>query len=368
VRMKSSVDAKAFSNALDQVSKVLKKSVLPILSEVSVRFSEDRCVLTATDLETWITTEIPARGDTFSFVFSRTKDVARACRLFDGDLIIEMTQTGDERKRSLLTTLRCGSRVAEFAAMLPEDYPVLSPIETETALTLNAAELHSRVEHVSYATIKPSANRTRVDLTCVQFEKGRIFALDGHRAACDASEKQVFPKPFMTSAEGLSHLKMFGSREVSVRYGKSRVQVTDGTSSLYLRMVEAPLFQLDNAVPKCYREEFYIRTKEFLRELDYLKKIAVGEKVIAVRLRGDQLFVSAPSGTYATRIKLDGTNGMTVGFDLKYMEDALQQFKDAPWVRMKISGETSPIVLEEEGRGDFAMVLPVRLKKEVLAA
>ena len=368
MKMKSSVDAKAFSKALDQVSKVLKKSVLPILGEVSVLFLENKCVLTATDLETWITTEIPACGDTFSFVFSRTKDVARACRLFEGDLIIELTETGRERERSLLTTLRSGSRVAEFAAMLPEDYPVLSPITAETAVTLNASELYTRIERVRYATQKPSPNCARVDLTCVQFEKDRIFALDGYRAACDTSEKQIFPKPFMTSGKALSHLKMFGSREVSVRYGKNRVQVTDGISSLYLRMAEAPVYQLDNAVPKSYREEFYIRPKDFLRELDYLKKIAVGEKVIAVRFRGDQLFVSASSGTYSSHIKLDGTNDTTVGFDLRYMEDALQQFKDETWVKMKVSSETSPFILEAAERGDFAMVLPFRLKKEVLAA
>lgn len=368
MRMKSSVDAKAFSKALDQVSKVLKKSVLPILGEVSVLFLENKCILTATDLETWITTEIPARGDTFAFVFSRTKDVARACRLFEGNLTIEVTETGRERERSLLTTLRCGSRAGEFAALLPEDYPVLSPITAETAVTMNAAELFTRVERVRYAAKKPSPNCARVDITCVQFDGKRIFALDGYRVACDASEAQIFPKPFMTSGEALSHLKMFGSNEVSIRYGKNRIQVTDGTSSLYLRMADAQIFQLDNAVPKSYREAFHIRPKDFLRELDYLKKIAVGEKVIAVRFRGDQLFVSAASGTYSTHIELDGTNDTTFGFDLSYMEDALRQFKDEPWVKMKVSSEVSPFILEAEGRGDFAMVLPFRLKKEVLAA
>lgn len=71
--MLATVDAKAFSEVLKSVVPVLKTSCIPVLEEVSVRFSDGRCILTATDLNTWIIREIPASGDNFSFVFSRTK-------------------------------------------------------------------------------------------------------------------------------------------------------------------------------------------------------------------------------------------------------------------------------------------------------
>ncbi len=38
--MKSTVDAKAFSAALDKVSKVLRKSAVPIIEQICVRFEE----------------------------------------------------------------------------------------------------------------------------------------------------------------------------------------------------------------------------------------------------------------------------------------------------------------------------------------
>ena len=50
--MKSTVDAKAFSAALDKVSKVLRKSDVPIIEQIYVRFEGDRCICTATDLIT----------------------------------------------------------------------------------------------------------------------------------------------------------------------------------------------------------------------------------------------------------------------------------------------------------------------------
>lgn len=45
---KAVVDAKTFSSALDQVSKVLRKSSIPVLAEALVSISDGQCTLTAT--------------------------------------------------------------------------------------------------------------------------------------------------------------------------------------------------------------------------------------------------------------------------------------------------------------------------------
>ena len=59
---------------------------------------------------------------------------------------------------------------------------------------------------------------------------------------------------------------------------------------------------------------------------------------------------------------------MEFGFNLDYMTDALEQFKKEPSVNMKISaGSLGPIIIEAQGRGDRAMVLPVQMKKAAAA-
>lgn len=49
------------------------------------------------------------------------------------------------------------------------------------------------------------------------------------------------------------------------------------------------------------------------------------------------------------------------------MLDALKQFRKEPEVQIKLSGVYTPIVVDAEGRGDFALVLPVRLREEKAA-
>ena len=92
--MKSTVDAKAFSAALDKVSKVLRKSAVPIIEQICVRFEGDRCICTATDLITWVSVELPAQGDVFSFAFTKTRDVVKVSRFFDGNLVVELRELG----------------------------------------------------------------------------------------------------------------------------------------------------------------------------------------------------------------------------------------------------------------------------------
>ena len=49
------------------------------------------------------------------------------------------------------------------------------------------------------------------------------------------------------------------------------------------------------------------------------------------------------------------------------MIDALRQFRGESWVKMKVNSYVAPIILEAEGRSDFAMVLPVRMKQAAAA-
>lgn len=77
--------------------------------------------------------------------------------------------------------------------------------------------------------------------------------------------------------------------------------------------------------------------------------------------------MNVPSGRFTTRVSMVGRGDLTIGFNLRDMLDALKQFRKEPTVRIKLSGPYTPIVVEAEGRSDFALVLPVRLRDEMAA-
>lgn len=365
--MRATVDAKKFTQALSQVTKAIKQSALPVMEGVLVRIKDGRCTLTATDFTTWLTTSIPADGDDLGFVFPHPKDTARACGHFEGKLSLETEETVQGNDSCLQLTMSCGPRAAQVIAFLPEDYPAMPEQKTKYTYTVNAAQLLERAEHVKYALKKPD-DKLEARRTHVQFSGDKVFALDGYRLAWDVDDSLSVRQPFMVLPEALEHLKMFGDQEVTASMGERYLRMTDGTTTIQTRIEGPFVFDVDGAVPPKFAEEFYISPKEFLGELDYLKKLIRSTDKANIGFSGGRLYLSTASGSYSTQVQVDGESSIDFGFELRYMVDALRQFRGEPAVKMKAISPVAPIVLEAEGRSDFAMVLPVRVKAATRAA
>ena len=367
--MKAKVDAKSFIAALERVSGLIRKSSIPVLNAVLVRFEEDRCTLTATNLDTYLSVEVTAEGDNFAFLLDRPRECARAFRQFEGELSLEQTEMGKGDRRRIKLALSCGPRSAGLNPFLPEDFPRYPIWEAKDSFTANAARLYARVERVKYAVGISRKEEARACLVSVQFSGNRVYTLDGYRMAWDTDPELDVPRPFMAAPDALEHLKLFGDQEVSVQLGDRFARVTDGITSLLFRLPEGELFKLDSAIPERYQAEAQVSPAEFLAELKYLKQSLRGKRAHLVRFSGGALLAESLGERYATKIPATGCDGVEFGFNLDYMADALEQFGKEPSVKMKVSaGSLGPIIFEADGRNDHAMVLPVRLKEASRAA
>ncbi len=367
--MKASVDAKTFSAALDKAGTVLKRAVVPALETVSLQFGDGKCVMTATDLATWLLVEIPAQGDTFECAFLRNKEAAKTCRFFDeGQLSVEIVDSEDGRHKQRQIILSSGSRTAEFEGLPPDENLLRLPTdEIKTSFSVDTAALLKRVDRVKYAAMKRT-NPSRPDFACVQFEKNVVLALDGRRAAYDTDPSLTFPRPFLVAADALTHLKLFGGSPVQAHIGVRFVQFVGEGISLYCSNGGVEAFRLDKAIPKEFREEIYIHPKEFLRELDYLKSLLRSKEKPFIRFRSGELSLDAVFRQGQTNVSIEGKSTIEFGFDLNLMTEALKRFEGEAQVKIRVASQSSPLILEAEGRNDHALVLPVRLRQDRAAA
>ena len=348
------------------VCKILKKCAIPILEEVCLRIQNGRCTLTATDLETWLTAELPASGDDMFFVFRKTKDILRACSHFAGERTMEFSETQSGSKKAGRVLLRCERRGAEFEVYDGADYPNMPQAPEGDAFSVSSARLSACVERVRYAAEKPSVS-ARPAAICVQFCGNRVYALDGTRLACDTLEGVSFPKPFLVRADVLAHLSAFGKEDMTVRIGSSHVLFASGNLRMLARLQGVDTYNVDAVIPKGYRESVTVKTADFVRELNYLKECSVLTAKPYVRFAGEQLSIAASGGAFETGIEVRGRGDMVLGFDLYHMLDALKQFKGEAEVCIHLSSPHAPIVIDAAGRSDFALVVPARLKEEMAA-
>lgn len=71
---------------------------------------------------------------------------------------------------------------------------------------------------------------------------------------------------------------------------------------------------------------------------------------------------------FYSSVHITGTGDIPFACDLRYMKDALRQFKNEELVRIKTVSTVTPVIIEAEGRSDFALICPVRFRDELEAA
>lgn len=357
--MRAVVDSSAFTAALKDAARVLGASPIPELSEVRAQFSDGRCVLTATDLTTWLTAELPATGNDFSFLFSNTKNLVKACRYYSGEITFELN--GDEKNPSL--QISCGDKGGISPVHSDRDYPVFPMVEGDTVIC-DADVLYRRVERIRYAA---AGNASRPELSGVRFQDERIWCVDGYRAAVSRNAALRVEWPFILPAEALRNLRVFGTHPVKIQAGTKCVCFSGKERRLMIKSLEAgDRLDLDSVMAERLRGQYRICRSEFLEALRYLKEFVRTKGDYSTAFVDGRLVIQTAAGQYSADLGLGPACRIETAFDLRFMKEALEQFDGAEYVTLQIADAPMPIFLSEDSGENTALVLPVRLRKENL--
>ena len=357
--MRAVVDSSAFSAALKDAARVLGASPIPELSEVRAQFSGGRCILTATDLTTWLTAELPATGDDFSFLFSSTKNLVKACGYYSGDIFFELE--GDEESPTLRVS--CGDKTGALPVYSDQNYPVFPEAEGNTVIC-DADALYRRIERIRYAAV---GNASRPELSGVRFQDERIWCVDGYRAAVSRNAVLCVERPFILPAEALRNLRVFGTQPVKIQVGTKCVCFSGRDRRLMIKPLEAgDRLELDSVMTERPRGQYRICRTEFLEALRYLKEFVRTKGEYSTAFVDGRLVIQTAAGQYSADLGLGPACRIETAFDLRFMKEALEQFDGAGYVTLQIADAPMPIFLSEDSGENTALVLPVHMRKENL--
>ena len=358
--MRSSVNAAAFYKAMTALMEVPSKSSIRVLREIKVAFDANQCVLSATDLNTWMSVTLPASGDSFDFVFRNSANIQKVCRHFDGTLELELQQRGDES----FLTMRSGGKGGEFAVYDTEDCPTWPEFEAKQSYTANAANILKCVKQVKYAV---DLRSTRPEYQGVLFQNKHIWAVEGHRAACCDDGGLSVEKPFTVAVPALEHLKVFGNTDIQIDVNERCVTFRNEWIRLTAHCVPnaTPLIY-ENIVPQSWKEEFCFHRKDFVQALKYLLACIGKTDKPYVRFENGLLTLRSKDCLYKAAVSISAESSIIFGFDARFMLDALTQFEKQDLVTMRLTSPLGAILLV--AGNSSAIVLPIRLKEEQKAA
>ena len=262
--MKNSVDAAAFYKAMTALLDIPAKSSIRTLREIKVTFDANQCVLSATDLNTWMSVMLPASGDSFDFVFRNSANIQKVCRHFDGALELELQQRGDEA----FLTMRSGGKGGEFPVYDTKDCPVWPEFKVRQTYAANAAKILACVKQVKYAV---SPHNTKPEYQGVLFQNRHIWAVEGHRAGCCDDGGLDVETPFTVGVPALEQLKAFGAADMQISVADEWVLFqNEHVRLLAKRILNVTPMTYESVVPQKWNEEFCFHRKDFVQALKYL--------------------------------------------------------------------------------------------------
>ena len=347
---------------------VSQKSSIPALEGILIEAS-NVLRLTGYNLETGIRTVVPAD-------ITQTGSLVLSARLF-GEIVRKLPDdivyfSAD----NYMVNVRCGMSEFNILGTDPEEFPELPMVDDLNSFTMEQDALRSMISQTLFAV---SDNESRPVHTGSLFEvedqQLTVVSVDGYRLALRretiSQKKGAGSFSFVVPGNALNEAEKIctgGQAPITVVQGARHVMFDTGETILVSRRLEGEFLAWRNAIPSNSTIKVLGDKRALLASIDRVSLIISDKLKSPLRcLFGDgvlSITTKTGIGDAADQCPIEGNGGgLEIGFNNKYLMDALKA-APADKVRLEMSSGVAPcIILPAEGEENFIyMVLPVRLK------
>ena len=362
---------------------VERRSSLPLLSHVLIESNptgenEGVISLGATDLEIGIRQQCQAE------VRASGSMTADARKLYE---IIRELPSGPIRLRSGgngWVDVTSGKSRFKIASLDPKEFPTITgqkekkeeSSSSDQFISLPGPTLREMIEKTLFAT---SPDETRLNLSGVYLEtqkegKVRMVASDGHRLSLIERDVDtpslpdwpsvILPKKGLVETRKLLE-KSEGTIDVSVN--DSVVNLKKETTELFMRLIEGDFPDYQQVVPKEHTHRIEFPRDELLSALRRIL-ILTTERSRGIKLQFEkdkiEVSVNTPDvgeGTEEIAASYAG-DGLSIGFNGRYLTEALNVMNEGDSVVLFLKDETSPGLLQQKESHEFSyVIMPMKI-------
>ena len=366
--MKFTCEKNQLVSAISVASRtVAQKSAISGLEGILIRAGV-KVMLTGYNLETGITVSVDAD-------IQETGACVMPARLFF-DIVRKLPDdtVSIQVDESFKVSIKGGISSFTITALSADDYPELPDVDSEKGIRVPQNELKAMISGTIFAV---SENQARPIHTGVLFEVDNdsitSVAVDGYRLALRRylpEESLERTLKFVAPAAALKEVeKILGDTDDPATFypGSKHILFTIGDATLVCRILEGEFLDWRRVLPQNNPVKLVGNVS---RLTDSIERVGL---VISEKLKSP---VRCKFGDNAAELRTVSTIGeaydvcpiagdgkdLEIGFNCKYLLDALRAVPDSECTLEMING-LSPIVLNPtEGNRYSSMVLPVRLK------
>ena len=356
-----------------------KKSTMPILSNVLIQAEAGGTLrVSATDLFMAVTAHVPAQVTKAGTLAVPAKElIERVKAMPEGPVEIRATEGSTAQIKAV-----GAAREFRLRGMPGEDFPALP--KPEGKASSNDISPGTLAELISKTHFSISTDETRPHLNSALLEWDgdvvRMVTTDGHRLSkhevpADGGQKASFS--LLVPLKGIVELRRLceeakgekGEKEgqpLKLLRGGPNVFFVREDSTLAIKLVDAQFPPYQQVIPQKTENSVRVGRIAFIDVLRAMS-VAASERTGSVKLtltKGKMRVTSEnpDSGDALDELAVDYSgNDLTIGFNVRYILDVLGSL-DEEEVKLGISGELDPVVLEPVGERKFlGIVMPMRI-------
>ena len=346
---------------------VTAKSSIPALEGILVETSRTTVSLTGYNLATGIRAMISVENAEEGAIVINARLLGDIVRKSPDDWI---TLTADDQ---LNITITCGMSKFTLMGLASEDFPALPEADGDTSLRMERSRLRSMLSMTGFAVSDNEAKPIHTgELFDCKSGVLTVVAVDGFRLALRREEVDASKEEFRFVVPGgalreVERLCGDTDEDVTVNIGRRHISFDFGDAVLISRLLEGEFLNYTAAIPKECKYSVTVASQELRDSVERVSLIISEKLKNPIRCVFEDGFVRLWCATSLGRANdeitcLGSGGGTEIGFNNKFLQDAVRAVPDEKVVLKLTSGLSPCILAPEEGDSYLFMVLPVRLK------
>ena len=354
-------------NALSKVSKAVSlKSPLPVLTGIKFDLQDDQLVLTGSDSDITIQTNIKEDIEIIEkgAVVLSSRYILEIIRKMDSEIVHIYIVDGT------LTRIEGSGSKFDLNGTSYIDYPRIDLNKSGVHLEMKSSSLKEAIEQTSFAT---SEKETRPVLTGVNFKaKNRILeciATDSYRLAkcilpieSDVTFNIIIPKKSLIEISRIIEKDEIIDLYVSDR----KVLFVLDIAIIQTRLIDGSYPDTSRLIPNEFDYSMSVDSVSLLNSIDRASLLSNEQSnIIKLTMDEDNVIISSFSqeiGSVEENLSKAFYKGkpLHISFSAKYLNDAIKSIGSEK-VKVLFTGEMRPFIIKDLEREDIIqLVLPVR--------
>lgn len=364
--MKISIQQNRLSKAINIVQRgISSRSTLPILGGVLIKASSNRLILTGTDLELGIETQVDCEVIEEGNIVITSKLFGEVIRKLPTEMInIEVDLDNNVH-------ISCSNSKFNLLGQPYEEYPQLPELDESKSFHMAKDLLKNMIKQTIFATAQ---DETRPILTGALLEtensEASLIALDGYRLAFkkikinyEENIKVVVPGKTLNEVS-----KIIDEDEADIKISTTDNHIIFGVgpTTITSRLLEGQFLNYRDIIRDEYNTKIVASTKELQSSIERASLLAREGKnnLIKLEAKGGQIIITSNSeigDVYETvSAQIEG-EGLEIAFNSKYILEGIKAIESED-LELYLTSNVNPCIIKPFNDESYTyLVLPVRM-------